>query len=315
MRSQRPDPAVIFAFSLFVVLLALNLATNPATFGTGNLGATIGLAAPMILASMAVTPAFLVGNGGIDLSVGPLMGLTNAVIVMGLVQNDITSPLVVVLVALGIGGVVGLINGLIVSYVRIQPIVATLGTYLSLAGLTIVIAPTPGGNVPPWLSDLATRNSTWIIVATLLVWFLVVRSRPFFDNLMATAGDERAAYTSGVNTARVRVAAFTLSGILGGIAGLGLTAVLGSVDPTLGPRYTLTGLAAAALGGVSVAGGRGGMSRAVLGGLILFLLENLLTYVRVSSFLLQVVFGLVLVVAVSANGLFSRRNKAAEEAI
>jgi ribose transport system permease protein len=119
---------------------------------------------------------------------------------------------------------------------------------------------------------------------------------------MATGDDERAAFTSGIDTSRMRVAAYVLGGVFAAVAGLSLSAVLGSADPNVGPSYTLTGIAAAALGGVSLAGGRGGLLRALVGALTLFLLQNLLTYLHVSPFLLQVAYGAVLVVAVAVNG-------------
>lgn len=299
---RRVDPALALGFGLFFVLLVANLLTTADSFTPSNLPSTLGLAAPVILAAFAVTPTLLVGNGGIDLSVGPLMGLVNVLVVYELVERaGLANPVVVIVLALVAGAAVGLVNGVLVAYVRIQPIVATLGTYLICAGLTVSLLSTPGGQVPGWLADLADRASFVPIAVVLAVWWGLTRL-PFHEQLMATGDDERAAFTSGIDTSRMRVAAYVLGGVFAAVAGLSLSAVLGSADPNVGPSYTLTGIAAAALGGVSLAGGRGGLLRALVGALTLFLLQNLLTYLHVSPFLLQVAYGAVLVVAVAVNG-------------
>lgn len=296
------DGTILFGVVLFVVLLLLNIISTPNTFSLHNLPVTIGFAAPIILAAFAATPAMLMGNGGIDLSVGPVMGLINVVVIFHFVERlGLSSPVVLIPVALGVGILIGLVNGLLVAIVRVQPIVATLGTYLIAAGLTIVIAPTPGGQVPAWLATWAGTFSFVPILLALLIWW-GARQLPFYGQLMAYGGDERAVYTSGINVKVLRTGAFALGGLFAGIGGLALSAVLGSADPTVGTNYTMLGIAAAALGGVSLMGGRGGILRALLGALTIFLLQNLLTYWNVSTFLLQVAYGSVLVIAVSING-------------
>lgn len=299
---RRLDPATFFGAGFFLLLLIINLATNLSTFSPQNIASTIGLAGPIVLGALAVTPTLLVGNGGIDLSVGPVMGLVNVVVVYELIERaGVSNPVVCVIAALLLGLIVGLVNGALVAYVRIQPIVATLGTYLVCSGVTLALLSSPGGNTPGWLDSLSSTACLILIVAVLAVWALFVR-RPAYEWLMATGGDERAAFTSGINSSMVRVVAYALGGLVAGAAGLSLSAVLGSADPTVGPNYTLTAIAAAALGGVSLAGGRGGMLRALIGALTIFLLQNLLTYLHVSPFLLQVTYGAVLVAAVALNG-------------
>lgn len=313
-RQLRIDPTSVSGVVVFVVLLAVNLATTPKSFSTGNLPATFGLATPTILAAFAVTPTLLVGNRGIDLSVGPLIGLVNVIVVHDVIgRAGISNPVVVVLAALAVGLAIGLVNGALVAYVRIEPIVATLGTYLVCSGLALSLLASPGGSVPHWLGDLAGSASVVTVLVVLLGWLVFTRL-PVYGQLMATAGDERAAFTSGIDTARIRMCAYALGGLIAGVGGLALAAVLGSADPTVGPNYTLAGIAAAAFGGVSLAGGRGGILRALVGALAIFLLQNFLTYLNVSPFVLQVAYGAVLVTAVAVNGqaseLLSRRRRA-----
>ncbi|HVX32195.1 MAG TPA: ABC transporter permease [Solirubrobacterales bacterium] len=301
-RARRLDSGVRLGLFVFALLLVLNLIFASETLRPENLPATLGLASPLILTAFAVVPTLLVGNGGIDLSVGPAAGLVNVVVVYELIgRGGVGDPVVAIAVALAVGLAVGLANGILVAYLRIQPIVATLGTYLVCSGITLSLLSTPGGSVPNWLVELAGNASFMPIVVVLLAWFGFTRL-PLHRLLVGTSDDERAVYTSGIDTARVKLVAYACGGLLAGVAGISLSAVLGSADPTVGPNYTLTAIAAAVLGGVSLAGSRGGMVNALLGALAIFLLQNLLTSLHASPFLLQVAYGAVLVAAVALNG-------------
>ena len=287
-----------FAPILFVLLLAVNIVINPERFAPAAWGTLIGLAAPLVGAALASTPPVLGGRGGIDISVGPLMGFVNAVVVLVLIQNlGIHSPWVIVPAAVFVGGLVGAVNGVLATVLRIQPIVATLGTYLILVGATLTILPAPTGTVPDWLRALGGPWSILPLGGICLVW-IVIRRLPYYDFLMATGSDDRAAYTSGVPVTLVRFIAYVLAGSFAGVAGLMLTALIGSADPSIGPTYTLIAISAIALGGVSLAGGRGGMLGAAIGALDIFLLQSALTYFNFSSFVLQIAYGTILVVAI-----------------
>lgn len=289
------------AAALFLILVVVSVALTPARFAFGSLGATIGLMAPITLAACAATPVILAGREGIDLSVGPLMALVNVVIVKWLVLGlGISSPLLIVPVALLLGAAGGTVNGLLTVYLRVQPIVATLGTFLVFSGVAVWALPSPTGPAPSWL---VAMSEAWSFVPILLVlgtWFLF-RRLPLYGYIMAIGGDDRAPYSAGVNVNQVRFFAYVISGLIAGVAGLSLTALLGSADAQVGPTFTLLAIAAAALGGVSLAGGRGGLLGASLGALDIFLLQNLITHFNLSTFFLQILYGLVLVLAVSLN--------------
>ncbi|MBZ9964721.1 ABC transporter permease [Mesorhizobium sp. BR1-1-2] len=298
--------SVGFAVVLLIVLLAVNLMLSPARFQPGSWGALVGLAAPLIGAAIASTPVILAGRGGIDISVGPLMGFVNAIVIQVLfLRAGISSPLVLVPAALLIGALVGAANGFLATIVRIQPIVATLGTYLILTGVTLTILPAPIGPAPAWLKALAGPFSLLPLALMLLFWWLVRRS-PYYDQLMAVGSDDRAAYTAGVDVTLVRFIAYVMTGILAGCAGLMLTALIGSADPNIGPTYTLIAIAAVALGGVSLAGGRGGVAGAAIGAVDIFLLQSVLTTFNVSTFVLQIAYGAILVLAVMLTALQER---------
>jgi ribose transport system permease protein len=302
-----------FAFVLLVVLLAVNILLNPARFAPAAWGTVIGLAAPLIAASIAATPAILGGRGGIDVSVGPLMGFVNALIVQTFIADaGISSPWLVVPAALAAGALAGALNGFLAVVVRIQPIVATLGTYLLFTGLTLTIVPAPTGSVPPWIQSLSGQLSIVPLVALAGAW-LGLKQLPYYDLLMSVGSDDRACYTAGVPIALVRFLSYCITGVFAGTAGLLLTALIGSADPNVGASFTLLAISAVALGGVSLGGGRGGILAAVIGASDIFLLQSALTYFNVSTFVLQIAYGIILVVSISLNGLtamFERRTAA-----
>jgi ribose transport system permease protein len=122
---------------------------------------------------------------------------------------------------------------------------------------------------------------------------------PIYGQLMAAGSDDRAAYTAGVNVTAARLVSYILAGAFAGVAALSLTALIGSADPNVGPTYTLLAISSIALGGVSLAGGRGGLIGAAIGALDIFLLQSVLTFFNVSTFVLQVAYGAILVAAVA----------------
>ncbi|MER9239841.1 ABC transporter permease [Mesorhizobium sp. M0633] len=295
-----------FAAVLLVILIAVNLLLNPARFHPAAWGALIGLAAPLIGAALASAPVILAGRGGIDISVGPLMGFVNAMVIQLLfLRLGMSSPMFIVPAALLIGAIVGAANGFLATIVRIQPIVATLGTYLILTGMTLTILPAPIGPAPGWLKAMAGPWSALPLALILLFWWLV-RQTPYYDQLMAVGSDDRAAYTAGIPVTKVRFIAYVMTGILAACAGLMLTALIGSADPNIGPTYTLIAIAAVALGGVSLAGGRGGLAGAAIGAVDIFLLQSVLTAFNVSTYVLQIAYGAILVVAVIMTALQER---------
>lgn len=292
-----------FALALFALLMIVNVPLNPARFAPSAWGTVIGLAAPLIAASIASMPALLGGRGGIDVSVGPLMGLINALIVQTMIIDaEVTSPWVIVPVALAVGAAAGMVNGFLAVVVRIQPIVATLGTYLIFAGLTLSLVPAPIGTVPPWIQSLSGPLSIVPLVVLAAIW-LAIKRTPYYDQLMAVGSDDRACFTAGVPVSLIRFVSYVITGLFAGVAGLMLTALIGSADPNVGPNFTLIAISSVALGGVSLGGGRGGFLAAVVGALDIFLLQSALTYFNVSTFVLQIAYGVILVLAISLNAL------------
>jgi ribose transport system permease protein len=303
-RDRRAGASIVLV--LLVLLILVNAVLNPARLAPAGLLTTLGLVAPLMLAALATTPSILSGGGGIDISIGPMIGFINVVMVWYLFENGVESPLIVLPLVLGLGVLLGAINGVLVAYVRLQPIVATLGTYLVFIGLTPWIMAQPGGDAPEWVLRLGDDFALLPVFFVGLLWFVIFRT-PLYRYLMAVGGSSKAAYASGINVAGVRVFAYALGGLIAAVAAISLTALIGSGDPNIGPPITLKAIAAVALGGVSLAGGRGGFIGAGAGALVIFSLELALTSTQASTFMIQLIFGVVLVLAVLFNAIVIRR--------
>ena len=251
---------------------------------------------------MASTPAIL--GGGIDISVAPLFTLASVVIEVMLLRHGITSAFVVIPVAIACGALIGLLNGLLVNYGRYQAVVATLCMNFILSGFALGYAPSPVSGTTGWLTSL---GSTWggvpggliLIAVPLLAWWALGRT-PFVKTLLAVGGSETTAYTAGVNVAAVRTLAYTLGGAIAGLAGVAIVAQLHQAEADAGfvTPFILLALAAVALGGTSMTGGRGSLLGALLGAAVIFLIENLLGALGLSSFWSQAVYGATLIIAV-----------------
>lgn len=305
------------ALATAAVLLALNIAIDRSFLVPANLPSILAVSMPFVLVSMAAAPAIMSGGGGIDLSIGPLAGFTNAVLIGALFPAGITSPMTTIAAVILIGAFFGAVNGALIAWVRIPAIIATLGTFLVLSGLTLEVLPMAGGRVPDWMavmrgSLLGFPLPLAAVVVVALAW-LPLRQSAFGRNLLATGGDQRAAFASGVDVTTVRFLVYVVGGIIGAVAGFAFTVSLGSGDPTATGPYTLIGIAGAVLGGVSLAGGRGGLLGAAAGGAILYLVQNLLSLAHVSAFYAQVAYGVILILALALNSIVDIRRRRREQ--
>lgn len=293
----------LFAAVLAVILLVANVIAQPSFVKPGNLPADIGLFAPLALVACASTPAILSGGGGLDISIGPLMNFASILLVLKLLPTWLGTPVVAILVMLLIGAGIGAINGVLVAVMRYQPIIATLCTFFILSGANIALAPNPTQAPHNWTSNLAGSvgpipGGLILIAAALLIW-AGLRRTPIHRDLMAVGASDVAAYSAGVNVTAVRIIAYTLGGLLAAVAGIVLTALVQSADPNYGVQYALIGFAGVALGGTPIGGGRGGLIGSVAGALVIFLIQQLLLSMHVSTVWLQVVYGGLLVASVS----------------
>lgn len=304
---------LLIPITLFFVLLYVAVLRSPSLITREGIGSAIIVAAPLILATYALTPIALAGRGGVDLSVGPLIGFINVTLIQWLSANGVESATVFFLYALGAAVLYQIAFGLIVIYVRVQPIIVALSGFLALSGLNLVILPRPGGVAPMWLMPWGSGDSILSPVLAILVlatigWYLLDRSA-FFGHLRMMGSDERAAYTSGVKINAVRLGAHIVAGLFSGLAAITFTALISSGDPTQGSTYTLMAVTGLVLGGTSLAGGRGGIMGSLLGAINIYLITYVLatfSFGKVQSFVTDLAYGLVLVVSLLLTLLIPR---------
>jgi ribose transport system permease protein len=295
-----------FAGLLCVAVLIVNLETS-----TGGFGWTQQLAnlAPLAIAAMASAPSIISGGGGIDLSISPLMVLTNVMFVAWLIPDGLGGVVSVpIILAIGLG--IGLLNGCLVISLRIPPVVLTLASYFILIGISAKILVAPQYITSTWVSSLAgsvgpVPGALFTIAVPLVIWFVCGRL-PYRTALSAVGSNDATAFSSGVNVARVRIIAYGIGGLFAAIGGFALTAITLSADSSQATSYTLVAVAAVALGGTSLLGGRGGIVGPLLGAVTIYLLQDILVTVQVSTTWLQVVYGVTLVVAVALGGVVAR---------
>ncbi|MEM7188753.1 MAG: ABC transporter permease [Pseudomonadota bacterium] len=311
MRSNRRE---VIACAVLIVLLAIYLGTHPR--GPSTYVITIWANQCLILGLAACAQFFAVVIRGIDLSVGAVMALTNC-IASYLLDGSAFG------IALGVVGVVaagtlcGILNGLIIVYGRIQPIVVTLATASIFVGLALLLRPTPGGAVNYDFADAMTLDVLGIPTALILAGVAVVgfwlpfRRTGLGLGLDALGSSEQASFQSGINTKVVRLASFTLAGAFGGLAGLFYSFVTTTGDAGIAAGFTLNSIAAVVLGGVLLRGGVGSLIGALAGAFTLKTIASLMFFSGIPSLAQPLFEGLILAAAIAIGGadVLRARNK------
>lgn len=289
---------------LLFLLLIVAVLRSPNLVSPAGIGSAVIVMTPLVLATYSLMALAMAGRGTVDLSVGPLMGFVNVTLVVLNGLGALESPLIFFLYAIAVGVAYQLLMGLIIVYVRVQPIIVALSGYLALSGINLVILPRPGGTAPEWMSawGLGTTIDSPILVILVLctaAWLIFTRTA-FYGHMRLMGSDERAAYTSGVRITIVRLGAHCIAGVFSALAALTYTALIGSGDPTQGTTYTLIAVTALVLGGTSLAGGRGGVIGSLLGAVNLFLIGYVLAtfnFGAVQGFVTDLAYGVILVLS------------------
>lgn len=254
---------------------------------------------------IAVGMTMVITTGGIDLSVGSILGLTAMVSAFLMVAG--VPPFIAVLICLALGALLGFINGVIIAQYKLQAFIVTLATMTTFRGMTYVIS---NGKPISNISDSAVFTfigkgdilgipiPIFIFFAAFAVAFVVLNKTVFGRNVYATGGNETAAKLSGVDVKKTHIMVYVISGFLAALAGLILISRLNSAQPTLGDGYELDAIAAVVIGGTSLTGGRGRISGTLIGILILGVITNGLNIISVSSFYQEIVKGLIILIAV-----------------
>ncbi len=289
---------------IFFGLLIFAVIRGPALISNAGIGSAVIVVAPLVLATYALTIIVMSGRASVDLSIGPLIGFINVGMIQLFAAGFMDSPIAFFLYAMGVGIAYQVLQGLIIIFVRVQPIIVSLSGYLALVGLNLVIMPRPGGVAPEWMFPWGSGTTIFsamlvILVLATIAWYIIARTA-FFGHLRMMGSDERAAYTSGVHINWVRLGAHAIGGVYAGLAAIAFTSLISSGDPTQGTTYTLMAVTALVLGGANLAGGRGGAFGSLLGALNIYLITYVLStfnFGMVQSFVTDLAYGAMLVVS------------------
>jgi len=297
------------AFASLIVIFAFFSVVSPDFLNYGNVTAI--LFSTVVIGTLALGTTFVIITGGIDLSIGTGMALCAVIAGVLIVHSGLPMPLGV-LGAVLFGGAIGLVNGLNVAVLKLPPFIATLAMMLVAQGLALVIS----GSAPIYFNDSPnyTKISTGsiipgtnfpnavLILAALALLAGVLLNKTILGRYTYSIGsNEEATALSGINVRNWKLLVYTLAGLFIGLAGVLISARLGSAQPATGVGYELQAIAAVVIGGTSLSGGKGSIIGTVIGALIISVLNNGLQIMSIPQEWQNVILGCVILVAVYAD--------------
>jgi erythritol transport system permease protein len=313
-------------FALIAIIIVFSL-LSPYYFSLSNFLTMSSHVA--IFGILAIGMLLVILNGGIDLSVGSTLGFSG--VVAGFLMQGVTlkalgvvlypAVWVVVVLAVALGGLVGLVNGVLIARFKVPAFVATLGVMYVVRGLALLMTNGLTYNNLGGQADRGNTGFNWlgfnrlldvpigvvVMIVIAIAGSLVLNRTAFGRWLYASGGNERAAELSGVPVKVVQVAVYVVSGMCAAVAGLILDSQLTSAGPTAGTSYELTAIAAVVVGGAALTGGRGNIRGTLLGAFVIGFLSDGLVIIGISSYWQTVFTGGVIVLAVLLNAVKYRR--------
>ncbi|MFA3875940.1 ABC transporter permease [Streptomyces sp. MMCC 100] len=299
----------MLAFASLIAIFVFFAFASPHFLNYSNV--TSMLFSTVVIGTLALGVTFVIVTGGIDLSVGTGMALT--AVMSGVFITDMGLPVVVgVLGAVLFGGLIGLVNGVNVTFLRLPPFIATLAMMLVAQGLALVIS----GSAPIYFSDdtgyteISTGsiipgadfpNAVLILAGAAILAGIVLNRTLLGRYTYAIGSNEEATSLSGINVRKWKIVVYVISGLFIGLAGVLISARLGSAQPATGMGYELQAIAAVVIGGTSLSGGKGSIVGTVIGALIISVLNNGLQITSVPQEWQNVILGCVIVAAVYAD--------------
>lgn len=301
----------VLIFIVMYIVYASSEASAYSVFGITNL---LNNAVVLAVASAGLTLVVL--GGEFDLSAIGVIAIAN--VVVATTSTGALGWFGALIAVLAIGGVVGLINGWLVTRLGLQSLAVTIGTMIACEGVALLILVAPGGNVADSITNGLTGDiaevvpvAAVIIVGILVLWFLFANTRTGIA-IYAVGTDESAARLSGLNAEKTKLISFVLAGIAYGFAGYMLSAQTGSGDPRASDTFLLLMYASVAIGGTSLMGGRGGVFGSVVGAGILSVMQKMLFALGAASFYTSVFSGIIMLVAIligNVSTLLPRRQR------
>jgi ribose transport system permease protein len=295
----------LLALGLFLLMFIIFITNNAAGL-TVNVATTASNKA-VLLALVGMAQTLPVLTGGLDLSVGMIFVMTNC-IGSAVISGNAWETALGILICLVVGIAAGAVNGVIIVYGRLQPIITTLATGAVYYGISLAIRPSPGGEINEDLGDALTNQifgffptTLFILIVVVLVIWMPFRSSIIGRGCYAAGSAESAAYMSGVQINRSKLAAYILCGLLAAISGILLTAVTDSGEASApgGSIYTLNSIATVVIGGTSLFGGTGGAIGSIFGAFVLRTIGDLLFVFDLPPLWQPLIQGLILLAAVS----------------
>lgn len=291
-----------------VLLLILGGILSPGYASWNNINQILAAAAILMFASAGQTFVMISGDYGIDLSIGQVMSFT-AVLAYSVLQGHNANLVPALVIVLLVGGAFGFVNGLGITWLRLPPLVMTLGMLIVAEGATFAYARggTPSGGVAPLLADLTSKNIAgirWITFLAIAFVFgveLLLQKTQYGRILYLIGSNREAARLSGIPINRYLVFTYMFSGMFAGFAGLMLLGYAGTANLDLGGDYLLLSIAAVVIGGTSLAGGMGSCLRTAIGSITLTVLVTFLLSVGMSDAVRQIITGALLLVLLLFN--------------
>jgi ribose transport system permease protein len=295
--------------ALVVALFIINWILQPTLFRPAVFRINMLTFSPLML--MAAGQAIIMIGGNLDLSVGFGVSLIN-VIVASQVADSIGRNALVLVIALAAAVAMGIINGVIVGYLRVPSFIGTFASSWVWYGVAIMVRPTPGGDVTRGFIRFFKHAFgpinviLIIIIVTLLAWFILKKYK-LGRYIYATGSNREAAYRNGINVKRITLAAFAIGWVCIYLGTLVLTAQTRSGDARIGEPFLLNSIAAAVVGGVAMAGGRGSPAGAALGAISLSIIMNIIYFARIPTSWQDLVRGVIIIIALGTTVLYKRK--------
>lgn len=298
--------------SLLALCVIFTIAT-PDFLNPLNLMAIVRACSVTIIMTMGMLIVIL--TGGIDLSVGPIIAVVGVMLATMLVNG--MSPWIAVPLALLLGCFMGFINGFFVSVFKLQAFLVTLATQTIFRGFSLLYTKgRPVPNVPSsFCSVVGGKIGSWlpvpvvIMVVAVIIFALVVKYLKVGVYAYAIGSNEEASRLSGINVTKYKIYIYMISGFLCALAAVTMLGRLGAAEPTAATGYELDAISACAIGGASLAGGKGTVMGAVIGALIMQVLINGMTLLNVQSYYQQIVTGIVILIAVLIDRFTNKETK------
>jgi rhamnose transport system permease protein len=321
IRRLRPEQIRELVLVLIILLTILFFGTQIENYYNARFFNRISTSVA-IIAVVAVGQTLVVLTRNIDLSVGSIVGFTAYFVGQRLADNNEIAPLAAVLMAVGLGAAMGAFNGVLVSYGRVPAIIVTLGTLALYRTLLVEYSDAQTvltADLPAWLLDLPRANifsfndlDLRVLVGgmlmVVLIFYLILRYLPFGRRLYAIGSNPEAARIAGFPSQRIVFLAFVLCGALAGLAGFMFLARFGNITVVAGLGLELASVAAVVVGGVNIFGGSGTVIGALLGAILINLLENsLIRWLAISEFWRDALLGMLILLAVAADAVIMSR--------